>query len=120
MDRLEEKNENVSHIEAAKEESQNVDYSGARTYTTPEEKKLIRKQDFIILPTLWFMYFLNFLDRGAIAIARLDHFQKDLNLSSVQYQTCVSGLFVGYILAQIPSSKLLDSCQPAAADHVQI
>lgn len=106
MNSLDEKNEDISHIEAAKEESQNVDYSGARTYITTEEKTLIRKQDFIILPTLWLMYFLNFLDRGAIAIARLDGFQKDLKLTSTQYQTCVSGLFIGYILAQIPSSML--------------
>lgn len=72
---------------------------------TPAEKALVRKLDWMILPMLWFMYFLNFLDRAAITVARLDNMNADLHLSSTQYQTCVSGLFIGYILGQIPSSR---------------
>jgi hypothetical protein len=49
---------------------------------------------------LWSMYWLNYLDRNAIALARLDDLEEDLNLSSTQYQTCVSILFVGYLLGQ--------------------
>ena len=53
---------------------------------------------------LWSMYWLNYLDRNAIALARLDGLEKDLNLSSTEYQTCVSILFVGYLLGQIVST----------------
>jgi MFS family permease len=52
------------------------------------------------MPMLWSMYWLNYLDRNAIALARLDDLEEDLNLSSTQYQTCVSILFVGYLLGQ--------------------
>lgn len=82
-----------------------VDYSGAVVKMTAAEKKLVRKLDLWIMPTLWAMYWLNFLDRNAIALARLDGLEKELGLTGSQYATCVSILFVGYILAQVPSSK---------------
>lgn len=80
------------------------DYSGAQKKTDPVEISLVRKLDLWIMPTLWVMYWLNYLDRNAIALARLNDLEEDLGLSSSQYQTCVSILFVGYLLGQVPSS----------------
>lgn len=62
---------------------------------------------------LWSMYWLNYLDRNAIALARLDDLEEDLNLTSTQYQTCVSILFVGYLLGQIPSNMFLNRTRPS-------
>merc|ERR1711939_478435 len=81
------------------------DYSGAHEKTDPKEIALVKKLDWYIMPMLWIMYWLNYLDRNAIALARLDDLEEDLNLTSTQYQTCVSILFVGYI-----SSKCLPTC----------
>ena len=66
-----------------------------------------------MFPRLWIMYWLNYLDRNAIALAKLNGIQEDLNLSGSQYQTCVSILFVGYILGQIPSNMLLTLVRPS-------
>jgi sugar phosphate permease len=66
-----------------------------------------------MFPRLWIMYWLNYLDRNAIALAKLNGIQEDLNLSGSQYQTCVSILFVGYILGQIPSNMLLTRVRPS-------
>lgn len=33
---------------------------------TPEEKRLVRKIDMILLPCLWWMYILAYLDKGNI------------------------------------------------------
>lgn len=38
-----------------------ADYSGAVAKTSPEEIKLVRKLDWRIMPTLWSMYFLNYV-----------------------------------------------------------
>jgi hypothetical protein len=46
-------------------------------------------------PTLWAMYFLNFLDRNALVNGKLNSLTEDLNLKGTQYNTCVSILFVG-------------------------
>jgi MFS family permease len=59
------------------------------------------------------MYWLNYLDRNAIALARLNDIEEDLNLTSTQYQTCVSILFVGYIIGQVPSNMLLTRVRPS-------
>ncbi|KNG90930.1 hypothetical protein ANOM_000674 [Aspergillus nomiae NRRL 13137] len=89
------------------------DYSGARKKTDPVEIRLVRKLDTWIMPTLWLMYWLNYLDRNAIALARLNDLEEDLDLSSSEYQTCVSILFVGYLLGQIPSNMLITRVRPS-------
>jgi MFS family permease len=53
--------------------------------------------------------FRNKLDQNAIANARLNNFEEDLNLKGTQYNTCISILYVGYLLTQIPSNMLLSS-----------
>jgi MFS family permease len=45
-------------------------------------------------------YILNYLDRNNIASARLAGLETDLKLTSSQYETSVSILFVGYLLMQ--------------------
>lgn len=95
------------------ESNENFDYSGAHEKTDPAEIALVKRLDLFIMPTLWAMYWLNYLDRNAIALARLDDLEEDLGLTSAQYQTCVSILFVGYILGQIPSNMLLTRVRPS-------
>ncbi|KAM3524245.1 hypothetical protein NHJ13051_004629 [Beauveria bassiana] len=90
-----------------------VDYSGAHEKTDPKEIALVKKLDRWIMPMLWSMYWLNYLDRNAIALARLNDLEDDLNLTSTQYQTCVSILFVGYIIGQVPSNMFLTRTRPS-------
>ncbi|KAJ4987668.1 major facilitator superfamily transporter [Stagonosporopsis vannaccii] len=90
-----------------------IDYSGAHEKTDPREIALVKKLDLWIMPMLFFMYFLNYLDRNAIALARLNDLEEDLNLTPVQYQTCVSILFVGYILGGVPSNMFLTRTKPS-------
>lgn len=91
------------------EKAVNTDYSGATKKTDPAEIKLVKKLDYRIMPILWAMYFMNYLDRNAIANARLNNLEKDLGLVGSQYNTCISILFVGYLLMQIPSNMLMSS-----------
>ncbi|KAF5501191.1 MFS transporter prlL [Colletotrichum siamense] len=72
------------------------------------EKKLIRKVDMRMLPTMILIYIMNYLDRNAIGSARLGGLEKDLGLTGSEFQTCVSILFVGYILMQVPSNMFLN------------
>lgn len=63
------------------------------------EKSMKRKLDarcalFVLI------YIMNYLDRNNIAAAKLQGLEDDLNLSPQQYQTCLSILYVGYILMQ--------------------
>ncbi|KAL2206072.1 MFS general substrate transporter [Sarocladium strictum] len=90
-----------------------ADYSGVRKKTDPKEIRLVRKLDCIMMPTLWIMYFLNYLDRNAITVARLDGMEDDLGLVGNQYLTAVSILFVGYILGQLPATMIMTRVRPS-------
>ncbi|KAF1953110.1 MFS transporter-like protein [Byssothecium circinans] len=81
----------------------NADYSGAVAKSDPQEIKL---------PTLCTMYWLNYIDRNAIAQARLNNLEDDLGMTGVQFNTAVSILFVGYVLMQIPSNMLITRIKP--------
>ena len=54
------------------------------------------------------IYIMNYLDRNNIAAARLKGLQEDLNIDDTQYATCLSILYVGYILMQVPSNMFMN------------
>jgi hypothetical protein len=69
------------------------------------EKSMKRKLDlrcslFILI------YIMNYLDRNNIAAARLRGLEDDLDLSGTEYATCLSILYVGYILMQVSRGPL--------------
>jgi MFS family permease len=70
-------------------------------------KKLVRKVDLFILPTIGILYILNYIDRQNLAAAKLQGIMEDLNMSTEQFATAVSILFVGYLPFQIPSNLLI-------------
>ncbi|TDZ49615.1 putative transporter [Colletotrichum trifolii] len=89
------------------------DYSGAHEKSDPREIALVRKLDWWIMPILWLMYWLNYLDRNAIALARLNTLEEDLGLTPTQYQTCVSILFAGYVIVGIPANMVVTRVRPS-------
>lgn len=93
--------------------NQHHDYAGAQAKTDPAEIRLVRKQDLRIMPVLWFMYFLNYVDRGALSQAKLNSLESDLDMQDVDFNTAVSILVVGYVLMQIPSNMLLTRVRPS-------
>jgi fucose permease len=77
-------------------------------WTVMHEKALVLKIDLRIFPVLILLFILNFIDRNNFANARLKGLEKDLHLSDVQYQTCISILLVGYVSMQVPSNIFLN------------
>ncbi|KAK5700782.1 hypothetical protein LTR97_005299 [Elasticomyces elasticus] len=67
--------------ETLKQPAARIDYSGAHEKTDPAEIRLVKKLDRWIMPMLWSMYWLNYLDRNAIALARLSTLEDDLKLT---------------------------------------
>ncbi|RVX68345.1 hypothetical protein B0A52_07348 [Exophiala mesophila] len=103
--------ESIEDLKQAAEETVG-DYAGAVAKTDPVEIRLVRKLDWRIMPTLCTMYFLNYVDRNAIAQARLNNLEDDLNMTGTEFNTTVSILFVGYVLMQIPSNMMITRIRP--------
>lgn len=77
------------------------------------EKKIVRVLDFTLLPTLWITYLNNYLDRTNISQAMTAGLDEDLNLGEDDFNTALSLLTVGYMLAQLPSNLLLTRVRPS-------
>ncbi|PNS16790.1 hypothetical protein CAC42_4754 [Sphaceloma murrayae] len=74
------------------------------------EKSMKRKLD-LRCSLFVLIYIMNYLDRNNIATARLKGLQEDLRLNDTQYATCLSILYVGYILMQVPSNMVINKIQ---------
>ncbi|CAA7261868.1 unnamed protein product [Cyclocybe aegerita] len=72
------------------------------------ERKLIRKLDMRLLPTIFLIYIMNYIDRNGVTTARLKGMQEDLRINDVQYATVIAILFASYCPAQIPSNMILN------------
>ncbi|ORY88082.1 major facilitator superfamily domain-containing protein [Leucosporidium creatinivorum] len=76
------------------------------------EKHLLRKIDFKLVPFLSLLYLLSFLDRVNIGQAKLDGLEDDLNLVGNQYNIALVVFFVGYVITEVPSNILLKKLRP--------
>ncbi|KAF9527382.1 major facilitator superfamily domain-containing protein [Crepidotus variabilis] len=72
------------------------------------EKSLRRKLDLRLMPTLFFIIILNYIDRNAVTSARLQGLQTDLNLTDVQWASVIAIMYVTFCPAQIPSNMILN------------
>lgn len=78
-----------------------------------DEKKLMRKVDFRLIPWLCVLYLLSFLDRSAIGNARLYGLEKELKLTPEQYNIALTVFFFPYALFEVPSNVLLKKLRPS-------
>ena len=80
--------------------------------TNVNERKLMRKVDWRIMPTLSILYLLAFLDRTNIANAAVFGLAKDIHLTGNQYNTALTIFFVPYVIFEIPSNIILKRLKP--------
>ncbi|KMZ11427.1 Nitrate/nitrite transporter [Candidatus Burkholderia humilis] len=71
-----------------------------------DEKRLMRRIWWRIVPLVFAAYLAAYLDRVNVAFAAL-HMNKDLGLSSTQYGLGASVFFLAYFLFEVPSNLLL-------------
>ncbi|RDL41557.1 Uncharacterized protein BP5553_01536 [Venustampulla echinocandica] len=102
--------EKVENVESADQEDRPYDDSGPRSKL---EKRLLLKQDFIILPLLSIMFFFAYLDRGQIGNARLMGLQASYKMNNGQYFNVLMMFYVGYMVGEFPFALLLRVSKPA-------
>ncbi|KAL4949638.1 major facilitator superfamily domain-containing protein [Aspergillus filifer] len=79
---------------------------------TDEEKRLVRKIDLYLLPCIWIMYLLSYMDRTNIGNAKVAGMETDLDLDSNRYSIALVVFFVGYVVFEVPSNMLLEHIRP--------
>ncbi|KAL4973586.1 major facilitator superfamily domain-containing protein [Aspergillus desertorum] len=96
-------NGEFNHIEASQE----------IFWTEEEEKKLVRKIDLFLLPNIWIMYLLSYMDRTNIGNAKVAGMSDDLGLTSSQYSVVLVVFFIGYVVFEPPSNMILVRSRPS-------
>ncbi|ODQ70638.1 hypothetical protein LIPSTDRAFT_29381 [Lipomyces starkeyi NRRL Y-11557] len=79
---------------------------------TTEERRLLRKLDWRILPCCWVLYLLGYLDRANVGNAKTGGMEDDFNLTSEQYSIIVLLFFVSYLVAEVPANMILTRVRP--------
>ncbi|KAH7026333.1 major facilitator superfamily domain-containing protein [Microdochium trichocladiopsis] len=74
---------------------------------TTAEKKLVRKIDLYLMPSIWFLYLLAYMDRSNIGNARVAGMSRDLGLSDTDYSLAINLFQVSYVVFSVPSNMIL-------------
>ncbi|EUC45936.1 hypothetical protein COCMIDRAFT_4879 [Bipolaris oryzae ATCC 44560] len=90
-----------------------IEVSEDFTWTPEEEKQLVKKIDSFLLPTMWLMYLLSYMDRTNIGNAKIAGMADDLGLTSSQYSIALVVFFVTYVAFEPPSNMLLVRLKPS-------
>lgn len=67
-----------------------------------EEKALVRKVDLMLLPTMWLMYLLSYMDRTNIGNAKIAGMVEDLNMDSNEYS-------VSLVVVSLAKPSIIDA-----------
>lgn len=78
-----------------------------------DEKKLLRKVDWHVVPWLSVLYLFAFLDRGSIGNARLYNLEPDLNITDQQYLIGLTVFFFPYAILEPVSNVVLRMFRPS-------
>ncbi|KAJ5356546.1 hypothetical protein N7517_011155, partial [Penicillium concentricum] len=77
------------------------------------EKKLIRKIDFHLMPSIFILYLFSYMDRSNIGLTKIAGMEEDLHLTSHQYYTAVIVWVIGYTISAVPSNMILCRTRPS-------
>lgn len=77
------------------------------------ERRLVTKCDLHIIPVLFVLYMLSFLDRINIGNAKIQGLTKELKMTGSQYNIALLIFFVPYILLEVPSNLVLRKLAPS-------
>lgn len=76
------------------------------------ERALLRKIDWRLLPAVGILYLLSFLDRSNVGNARIEGLATDLHMTGNQYLTGLTLYFIGYVIFEVrlpPSPPLANT-----------
>ena len=74
---------------------------------------MLWKLDIRLIPWLCLLYLISFLDRTNIGNAKLDGLQKDLKLTSNEYNDSLTIFFLSYSLSEPVTQILLKRLRPS-------
>jgi MFS family permease len=75
-------------------------------------KQITRKIDFGILPVLWVLFLVSFVDRGNIGNAKIAGMSQDLHLVGNRYNVAVQVFTAAYVASAVPANIIFKKTGP--------
>jgi len=95
----------VDHMEA---DEKNGDFRPTEYVEDPAlDRRITRKCDLHILPWIFALWLLAFIDRSNIGNARIDGLEDELKLTGNMFNVALTVFYILYVLLDIPSNWLL-------------
>ena len=92
--------------------SETFDDVESTAITKEVERKIIMKTDLHVLPILFLLFLVSFVDRTNIGNAKILGLTTDLHMVGNQYNIAVFVFNIPYVLLDIPSNMLLRRWKP--------
>ncbi|CAK3823547.1 MFS general substrate transporter [Lecanosticta acicola] len=108
-----------SHIENHRKKSLDEAFDFIRTheatvvYDEAALKRLRRKIDWKVVPFLYLIFGIQYLDKYLMNYAIIMGLAKDLKLEGQDLNNCISALWISYLIAEAPISVILNKCPVA-------
>ncbi|OSS53609.1 hypothetical protein B5807_01587 [Epicoccum nigrum] len=109
---LSEEKAGVHEIERVDSSESKLNNARIDTFTPEEQKKIIRKVDLRLIPTLGFMYCVSLMDRTNLGVAMVAGMGTDLKLTGERYSIIVLLFFITYVALQPPATVVLRKLGP--------
>jgi MFS family permease len=90
------------------------DASPEQQFDKADERRILRKLDFTVLPILWLLYLVCFIDRSNIGNAKIQGMDKELDLKGQRYNISVFVFNIGYLVAGVPLALIFKKTGPKA------
>ncbi|ETN39865.1 uncharacterized protein HMPREF1541_06091 [Cyphellophora europaea CBS 101466] len=102
----------VTDVDQRNPETNPVYSSSQESLHGINEKSLLRKLDYKLLPALTLLYLLSFLDRSNVGNARIEGLTADLHMTGNEYLSGLTLFFVGYVIVEVPCQVILKLWTP--------
>ncbi|KAF1358076.1 MFS general substrate transporter [Lizonia empirigonia] len=109
---LNEEKGRVTEIERVDSADSKLNNDRINTFTPEEQRKIIRKVDMRLIPTLGFMYCVSLMDRTNLGVAVVAGMSTDLTLTGERYSIIVLLFFITYVALQPPATVILRKLGP--------
>ncbi|KAJ6088537.1 hypothetical protein N7486_009798 [Penicillium sp. IBT 16267x] len=100
-------------ILAEKNDVKHAEFAELDDIDPAAEKKLLRKVDVHVVPALFALFLLAFLDRVNIGNAKIFGLEEELGMTGSQYSIGLMVFFIPYILLEVPSNIMIRKVAPS-------
>ncbi|SPB47312.1 unnamed protein product [Aspergillus niger] len=77
------------------------------TFSDVDEKKLLRKIDWMVVPLMWAIYFLQYLDKILINYASVMGLLDDTGMRTDQFSNLALAFYVSYLFFELPTGYFM-------------